>query len=39
MKACRTVLAVVGILAATAHLTASGPLAIYGIVKKGRPRE
>jgi hypothetical protein len=34
MKAWRTSLAIVGILAATAHLTASGPLGIYGIVEK-----
>lgn len=34
MKAWRTILAVVGILAGMAHLTASGPLGIYGIVEK-----
>jgi hypothetical protein len=34
MKAWRTILAIVGILAGTAHLTASGPLGIYGIVEK-----
>lgn len=34
MKVIRTVLAIVGILAGVAHLTASGPLGIYGIVEK-----
>jgi hypothetical protein len=34
MKAWRTILAVVGLLAGAAHLTASGPLGIYGIVEK-----
>jgi hypothetical protein len=34
MKVVGTVLAIVGILAGAAHLTASGPLGIYGIVEK-----
>ena len=34
MKAWRTALAIVGILAATVHLTASGPLGIYAVVEK-----
>ena len=34
MKAWRTALAIVGILAGAAHLTASGPLGIYAIVDK-----
>ncbi len=34
MKVGRTVLAIVGILAGVAHLTASGPLGVYGIVEK-----
>lgn len=34
MKAGRTVLAVVGLLVGAAHLTASGPMGIYGIVEK-----
>ena len=34
MKVGRTVVAIVGILAGAAHLTASGPLGIYGIVEK-----
>jgi hypothetical protein len=34
MKASRTVLAVVGLLVGAAHLTASGPMGIYGIVEK-----
>jgi hypothetical protein len=34
MRAWRTTLAIVGILVATAHLTASGPLGVYGIVEK-----
>lgn len=34
MKASRTVFAVVGLLVGAAHLTASGPLGIYGIVEK-----
>jgi hypothetical protein len=34
MKPSRTILAVTGLLVAAAHLTASGPLGIYGIVER-----
>ena len=34
MKPSRTILAVTGLLLAAAHLTASGPLGIYGIVER-----